>query len=97
MYRRTQILTLPEGSTATHWSYPEKHCSRFATEFAEQRLFGERSLSEDGRVWTSTQIWVSKEAWQAFADTPETREVAQLRDEYCELHGITKTIEDEEF
>lgn len=97
MYRRTQIHTLPEGSTAAHWQYPAHHCERFETEVPEERLFGERTLSEDGRVWTSTQIWVSKEAWYNFTQTEKTQQIKAERDAYCATHGIVITVEEEEF
>ena len=97
MYRRTQIHTLPEGSTASHWQYPTSHCERFTTEVPEDRLFGERTLSEDGRVWTSTQIWTSKEAWTAFSNSEQSLEIRAERDAYLAEHGITMQIEEEEF
>jgi hypothetical protein len=97
MYRKTTIHTLPEGSTATHWQYPTHHCDRFETEHPEERLFGERTFSEDGRVWTTTQIWVSKEAWSNFANSERSVQVREEKRAYCNAHGIIITNEEEEF
>lgn len=96
MYRITWEHTLPEGSTATHYAFQPKHCVRFSTDYADDRLFGERFLSEDGRTWTSTQIWTSKEAFLRFRNDPASKAESERARAYNDAHGITVKVTTED-
>lgn len=96
MFRITWEHSLPEGSTATFYAFQPKHCAKFASNYAEDRLFGERFLSEDGRTWTSTHIWTSKEAYLRFKNDPLNRAEAERARAYNEANGITVKVTTED-
>lgn len=77
MFKITTIMTLPPESTVEHWTYPKTHCDKI-NELWTKRIYGERFYSEDGRVFTSINIWESKEAYLEFTNHPETQEVIEM-------------------
>jgi hypothetical protein len=77
MFKVTNIMTLPPESTVDHWVYPTRHCDKI-NEVWTKRIYGERFYSDDGKVFTSVNIWESKEAYQEFLDHPETQEVTEM-------------------
>jgi hypothetical protein len=96
MYKRTTTFSLPEGSTSTHYVHSSAHCESFSTVYPEDRLYGDRYLSEDGRDWTTIQIWSSREAYTAYTLTPAAQEEFKLRNQYNTTHGITRLIVEED-
>ena len=96
MYRMTRVYTLPDGSNVPFYTHQEKHCSKFTTKYVDDRLFAERFLSEDGRTFTITHIWVSKEAYDRYRADPETRAEQERARAYNEKNGITVTVTTEE-
>ena len=95
MYKRTMIMTLPPESTTEHWVFPTDHCEKINSIWTK-RIYGERFYSDDGKILTTINIWESKDAYQDFADHPESSNVHQSLRQWAQDHGCTIEVKEEE-
>ena len=95
MYKRTTVMTLPPDAAIEHWVFPADHCAKMNSTWVK-RIYGERFYSDDGRIFTTINIWEDKDAYLEFAQDPNTIIVRNSLVEWSTQHNCTLEVTEEE-